>query len=71
MKIITQAGERFDLENAEIKISGSSKRIIIVLPDGHEATLGKYKDIGRRIEVFSEIYATFSNGQEVYKMPLK
>lgn len=71
MKIITQAGERFDIESAEIELSGNTKRITIVLPDGHKAVLGSYKDLARRVEVFSEIYATYAAGQEVYKMPLK
>lgn len=71
MIIVTQAGERFEAADAEIRLSEKSKRIIMILPDGHEATLGKYKDLGRRIEVFSEIYTAIANEQECFKMPPK
>ncbi len=71
MKIITQSGERFDIKEAEIELSGNTKNIYISLPDGHRAVLGKYKELPRRVEIFSEIYSAYSEGQEIYKMPLK
>lgn len=71
MKIITQSGERFDMESAEIELSGNTKNIYISLPDGHRAVLGKYKELTRRVEIFSEIYAAYTNKQEIYKMPSK
>lgn len=71
MEIITQSGERFGIENAEIELSGNTKNIYISLPDGQRAVLGKYKELPRRVEIFSEIYAAYTDGQEVFKMPLK
>lgn len=71
MKIITQSGEQFDIESSEIELSGNTKNIYISLPDGHRAVLGKYKELPRRVEIFSEIYAAYAAGKEIYKMPLK